>query len=85
VRHLHTSLALRAQCRTGVALELLVHSGGVVGRRAWLALSMSVGDRSAYVSAGALRAWQSVGDAARADRDATRLGTCDAISASNIG
>jgi hypothetical protein len=51
VRHLHTSLALRAQCRTGVALELLVRSGGVVGRRAWLALPTSVGGRSVKVSA----------------------------------
>ena len=34
VRHSHTSLALRAQCRTGVALELPVRSG-VVGRRKW--------------------------------------------------
>jgi hypothetical protein len=38
VRHSHTSLALRAQCRTGVALELLACGGGVVGRRTWRAL-----------------------------------------------
>jgi hypothetical protein len=39
VRHSHASLPLRAQCRAGVVVDLLVRSGGIFGWRTWLPLN----------------------------------------------